>query len=494
MIKVIIVADENIHAFLSEKYPEWDTQVAVRDINELWQGLENGRLSTESKIVIISDHLRDPNNASDDMELAVATLAPSALVMVITWEDGLEELIETRVREVAARQGLPQSPIYFVSSQTPESDIDTAIQQYETAQAQPQALSPNVAIEPEAPSANTPSRRRVVDDGVRHGMILSVTSSKGGAGKSSTALLLASQIARSSQKSVELGKTQRPLDVCVVDMDVRDGQIGFLIGQLTPTALNIRVLSEWTPATIRPNLIFDEYLGIHVLLAPKRPRSSEDTPPEFYREVITQLRTMFDIVILDTSVNYLDPLLEHVCYPIADAILFVTDLGISSVFGMARWFQEVVTPRDADGLGGMGIDQSKIGVVVNKSMAGVMMDRDRVASAAMGAPILGAVPSRPEQFAQAGNNNRLDLLLDDSDIGNAFFRLSKRLIGNKYELTPLVEASGIETAPTPVKPVVSPVRKAPVATRGGKPSAGAYPGYRGSGQEAPKKKRGLFGR
>ena len=67
---------------------------------------------------------------------------------------------------------------------------------------------------------------------------------------------------------------------------------------------------------------------------------------------------MYDYIILDTSVNYLDPLLEEVAYPMADKIILVTDMGISSVMGMARWIKETTDPKEE---GGSGIDKNKIG-------------------------------------------------------------------------------------------------------------------------------------
>lgn len=487
MIKTIIVSDEAVHEFLSGRYPNWDTQVPVTSVEALWDGLSAGTLSAESEIVIFSDQYRDPNNQSEELEIAIATLAPNALVMVITYDESSFSVLRERVRAIANREGLEPAKIYFVDPSTPEDDIDVALNEYAAKHGdESEDLAPQVAKD-NTPVAETQSRSAHVK---RNGMIIVSTSSKGGSGKSTTALLLASQLARGSQKSVEEGKTQRPLDVCVVDMDIRDGQIGFLIGQMRPTALNIRVLPEWTPDAIRQNLVYDARLGIHALLAPKRPRTSEDTPPEFYKIIINELRGMFDVVILDTSVNYLDPLLEDVCYPIADAILFVTDLGLSSVFGMARWFQETTSsPSD----GGMGLNTEKIGIVVNKSMTGVHMDRERVKNAAMDAPLLAAVPSRPVEFYQAANKNRLDILLEDPEIGNSFYRLARRILGNKYPLSPLVEGEvnsleGNGKPPSSTPTTSRTIKATPVGGR-------QYQGYKapGDAQSTPRK-RGLFGR
>ena len=132
---------------------------------------------------------------------------------------------------------------------------------------------------------------------------ITVTSSKGGSGKSTAALLLAASIARASKEG---GK---PLSVCVVDMDTRDGQVASLIGKYMPTALNIRVQPVWDEMTIQRHLVFEEALGVHALLAPIRPRTADTVGPEFYRTIIRSLQRMFDVVVMDTSVQYLDPLI-----------------------------------------------------------------------------------------------------------------------------------------------------------------------------------------
>lgn len=486
MTKTIIVAGEDVHAFLSERYRDWDTQTPVTTIEAMWDGLGNGTLSAESEIVIFSDHFRDPNNVGEDLELAIATLAPNALVMVLSYDESARGIIDSRVEMISRREGMDQGKVYFVNVATPEDDIDAAIAAYVASHSEAEEISANVPNSAVAPKQNASPRD------AREGMIICSTSSKGGSGKSSTALLLASTISKSSQKSFAEGKAKRPLDVVVVDMDIRDGQIGFLIGQMQPTALNIRIEPEWTQEVIRKNLVHASRLGIHALLAPKRPRTAEDTPPEFYRAVIEELRHMFDVVILDTSVNYTDPLLEFVCYPMADVILFVTDLGISSIFGMSRWFQETTSSADK---GGMGLNKENIGIVVNKSMAGIHMDKNRVTQASNDAPILVAVPSHPAEFMQAANTNRLDLLLDHPEIGSVFFRLAKKIIRDLYPLTSIVD-------PATSSPLTATPTAAPVATNAAgtvkRPAVAvptgstAYPGY----NPAPGKKKsgGLFKR
>lgn len=289
---------------------------------------------------------------------------------------------------------------------------------------------------------------------------------------STTAAVLASQIAKSSAAA---GK---PLKVCLVDMDTRDGQVAAMIGTWMPTALNIRVQPVWDEATILRHLVHDERLGIDCLLAPVRPRSADTVGPEFYRVMIRSLQRTHDVVVMDTSVNYLDPLISSVCLPESTAVLFVTTLASTSVLGMARALREIVTPVEE---GGMGVPRKKIGIVVNQSVAGVGMDKDQVMKAALGVPVVGVIPMASKDVLTATNLNRMGALLEHPHLGPAYFNLAKVCLP-RAELAPLVRSA----APLPGPGAAAPV-PAGVAPQAG--PAGLVPVE----SERPKKK-GLFRR
>ena len=206
-------------------------------------------------------------------------------------------------------------------------------------------------------------------------MTFAVTSSKGGSGKSTVSLLLASTIARAS---TEAGK---PLSVCVVDFDVRDGQVASLIGKFMPTALNIRVQPVWDEERIRRNMVSAEGLSVDTLLAPIRPRTADTVGPEFYQTIVRSLQRFYDVVIIDTSVQYLEPLIADVALVESDAVLFVTTLArpLSGNGSRAAW----ISPLNESGLG----IAPKMGIVVNQSVANVGMERDQVQAAVWGAVV-----------------------------------------------------------------------------------------------------------
>lgn len=272
--------------------------------------------------------------------------------------------------------------------------------------------------------------------------ILCSTSSKGGTGKSTVAICTAGMLYHASLKATQAGLREKPLRVCVIDLDVHDGQIGFLLAQDRPTVLNVFVNKDRSVESIEKMLVHDEKLGIYVLLATKQPKMADFLTPIFYQDVIQKLSTVFDVVVLDTSVQYLnDKIVGELALPISDRIMFVTEPGVAAVFGMRRWMGEVTVDN---GDGSPVLDINKIGVVVNKSAADLGIDASVLERAANGAELLGAIPMDTMSMMAAGNMNRFsDILYRHTYISRAYFNLVSKLFPNE-PLLPLI--SDEETA------------------------------------------------
>lgn len=454
--KAIIVADEGIHEFFTAELPEWDTQTPVRSINELWEGLENGSLDQQSDVILFHDEIYDVT--PQDLIEAMGMFAPIAFVGLIAYnENDAPTIIEKALffaehsPDVEYTAG---TTVYPISVENPIGSLDDALYVHSTGE-EPQntgEINPdnNVNVDPHVISGIEGSVGMV--DVSHDGIVVASTSSKGGSGKSTVALMLGGQLALSSQKAYEAGLTEAPLKVCILDMDIRDGQIGFIIHKVSPTVLQVRTAPNPGPEAIEQNLVYAENLGVHALLAPKSGRSAHDLTPEFYTVLINNLRHMFDVVILDTSVNYLDRLLYQVCYPTSDAILFVTTLAKQSVFGMTRWFNEL---SDS---GGESLDTNKVGIVVNQSVPNVGVDKSKLESAAPGARIAAAIPLETAAFVAASNRNDLRAMLYHPTIGPAYFSLAKK-IAKDAPLLPLVEDFDANSTSTMNKSAPRPVQQ-----------------------------------
>lgn len=484
MRKAIIVSPQEYYDFFEQGFPEWDIQHPVLTIEQMWDELSNNVLDENSEIVVLNDVYYDDN--SEELEQAIITMAGAALVLVIANEK-FEKAIIQKISFIAQRDSLDISNFWFISREQPIEEIQEAFEAYfsnrPVADLNPSDyIQDNIAyqetsnpenLEQGNPYENNPylenpdaelinqvqnqqeqERLQKIEDhnqyvenfksvdyegdgytGIeRNGMIVASTSAKGGSGKSTVALCTSSMLYHSSRLAYESGQSERPLEICVVDLDTRDGQIGFLLSEWdAPTALSIFTSQDFSRNNIKRNLVYNERLGIHALLAPKRMITAAYTTPEFYRDLIMKLRTMFDIVVLDTSVNHTDPLLYDVVLPVSDAVLFVTDMSRSSVFGMTRWIHEITLPIERGGTA--GITKEKIGVVVNKSMGDVGFNQSNLVEAAAEVPLIASIPMDSKAILAATNNDRLnDIVLNHPSISPAYFGLAQKIIQGSVPL------------------------------------------------------------
>jgi len=371
-----------------------------REVLECMRAVLDSEINWPEEISLESEHVSEMTAMSADPDLA-----------------GIPALSEAVHATAAPAAPTPPPAASIPPSQSPAGSVPTS-------DASPSAPSmPHLGIgqQPasEAPmgsSTSGASQELLARPPLPGQVTITVTSSKGGSGKSTAALLLAASIARASKEG---GK---PLSVCVVDMDTRDGQVASLIGKYMPTALNIRVQPVWDELTIRRHLVFEDALGVHALLAPIRPRTADTVGPEFYRTIIRSLQRMFDVVVMDTSVQYLDPLIAKVCLPEATEVLFITTLASTAVQGMARALREITAPIEESGL---GISRDKIGIIVNQSVAGVGMQREQILAAGLGVPVVGVIPLATKDVLTATNLHRMQTLLDHPLIGPAYNELAR---------------------------------------------------------------------
>jgi len=441
----LFVGNEKIGKAIAAMNPSWDFKGSIPSIAQLWSGLGDGTIDSEVQILLVHDAFFDPNGENKEFENLINSMAPYCFLGIINYTPENNDMIRERIEaEAYATSNSGQIQYYFISKTQAKKDLDEAISLYlrttdntETAD----IISGNTSTEDfnkkrkedeeERQSEFNVSKENVNNSGTL-GQIVVVTSSKGGSGKSTVAITLANYMAVSSVESVKMKREKEKLKILLVDLDVRDGQLGFITNNYSPTMLNIHK-GNMSEQSIDDTIIKNNRLGIDLLLAPKFGRHANDLPPEFFVELLQNLKSRYDYIILDTSVNYLDPLLEKVAYPMADQIVFVTDIVINSIFSMTRWIRETTGPREKQG---MGISRNKIGIVVNKSLAGVNSD-DKIKQAVSGLPIITVVPSQPKLAALAANTQSMDMLLQHGAFKEAIAKLARAITGQKYKLTPI---------------------------------------------------------
>lgn len=452
--KAIYIGDYRVGEALASLRPDWDFLPFVKDITTLWDGLDSGDIDNNIQILLVLDQFFDPKGEDNSLESLVSNMLPYCFLGVVNYREQFKEQMKERIQYQADADGASDYEFFFINAKKPNLSLDLAIKKFiaesplrevaaiiagkDPSENLVEAVETRVAEEVPSTLSTSVSQDAFFNDGPSDylGQVVAITSSKGGSGKSTVAVSLATYLAHSSLNSVKEGLEAKPLKVIILDLDVRDGQLGFLTGNSKPTVINLRI-NGVSPEVIEQTVIHSSRLKVDLLLAPKRPRNSDDTPPDFYVELIHNLRKMYDYIILDTSVNYLDPLLEKVAYPTADQIVFVTDIVVNSVFSMTRWIQEVTGPREKNG---MGISKSKIGIVVNKSLSNVNMPGEKIARSALNIPVISAIPSNPKLVAHAANMQSMEVLLKHKDLYPAIRRLARSIAGTKYKLSNNVAA------------------------------------------------------
>lgn len=446
--KAIYVGPAQLGNILVQKYQdEFDFVAQTPDIASLWNGLDNETIPSEVEIILTIDAFYDPSHENDAFEQFVASMSPYCFFAILAYNPTLESKIHESISQAASQQGTEGTQEYFfIDKSNYKQSMKQAIARYIATSNNRYVADvlagkdPERAVSTEIEETPAPAPYQYdfedEDESSEYlGKVLAVTSSKGGSGKSTVAMTLATYLAHASVNSVREGLEERPLKIIVLDLDIRDGQIGFLTGHFKPTVLHLRT-NGISDQTLDETIIHQPRMKIDLLLAPKRPKVAEETPPEFYLDLIRLLKKRYDYVILDTSVNYLDPLLEKVAYPIADQIVFVTDIVVNSVYSMTRWVQEVTNPKEKLG---MAIPKSKIGIVVNKSMTNVAMDPKKIKQSAINLRILTIIPNNAKLMAHSANMQSMELVLKHNDIREAFRRLARTVSGKYYKLSDNVE-------------------------------------------------------
>ena len=73
------------------------------------------------------------------------------------------------------------------------------------------------------------------------GKVITVTSSKGGSGKSTDSTGIGAFLSEAGQKAFEQGLVDHAPKIITVDLDVKDGQLGYLNNATSPNIVNVYI-------------------------------------------------------------------------------------------------------------------------------------------------------------------------------------------------------------------------------------------------------------
>ena len=241
---------------------------------------------------------------------------------------------------------------------------------------------------------------------VRRGHIISVFSSKGGSGKTFLTTNLATAIAQVTGE-----------DVAVVDLDVDMGDVFTYFGREPSASItDLMALGEGGTS--------DEIRSVGVEVAPHTwsfgapPDPAAEAPAgEAVGKFLRAIRSEFDYVVVDASVDYSDSAL--VCFDLSDMICLVTGLDVVGVKHLSKALDTLLT---------IGLPRERFRVVLNRADSKVGLDASDV-ERVMKIQVDAMIPS--SRLVPTSLNKGRPVVLDDpgAEVSQSITSLAVRFSG-----------------------------------------------------------------
>jgi pilus assembly protein CpaE len=221
-----------------------------------------------------------------------------SLVLMLVAEEVTAELL---------RRGMRAGVSDVIEAPLDEEKIEAAIEQF----------AHDVLRRHAAPTPTTPVE--LPTEASDEGRIITVTSAKGGSGKTVLATNLALVLNRLEDTKV-----------CLVDADLQFGDV-CLVLQLEPrfTMVNAAHELHHLDAELLDSLLTEHPSGLKVLAAPLEPAFADDITTAGLMQMLDVLKETFDYVIVDTAAM-LDELILSLIEK-SDDVLMLVDMDLPSV-------------------------------------------------------------------------------------------------------------------------------------------------------------------
>ncbi|GBD20305.1 Septum site-determining protein MinD [bacterium HR28] len=254
----------------------------------------------------------------------------------------------------------------------------------------------------------------------RNGRVITITSGKGGVGKTTTTANVGAALAA------------RGKSVVLVDADIGLRNLDIVLGLENRIVYDIVDVVEGR-CRLRQALIRDKRLANLALIPAAQTRDKEAVSPEQMRELCDELRQQFDFILIDSPAGIERGFRNAIAG--ADEVLVVTNPEVSAV-------------RDADRIVGL-VEAAELPpprLIVNRIdpelvRRGDMLSVDDVLEI-LAIPLIGVVPA-DESIVTATNRGEPVALDPQSRAGQAFRDIAARLLGEDVPFQPLEVPNGV---------------------------------------------------
>ena len=238
--------------------------------------------------------------------------------------------------------------------------------------------------------------------------LIAVLGPKGGTGKTLVATNLAVALA------------QRDANVVLVDLDLQFGDIGLALG-LSPERTMYDLMKAGPPFDHEK---LDRHLirhssGVKVLIAPTRPDQASAVSIDFLRDIYASLRTMCDVVIVDTPPGFTPEVIATI--DVSSEICMV---------GMLDSLSLKNTKLGLETLDLMGYETEHVSLVLNRADSRVGITPDDVSTIIGRAPDV-SIPSDREIPRSVNEGTPIVAARPSSGAAKAF-----RALADRYAKTP----------------------------------------------------------
>ncbi len=292
----------------------------------------------------------------------------------------------------------------------------------------------------------------------RRAPVITVTSAKGGAGKTTTTLMLAFSAAYLAARS------GNRMNVVIVELDLPGAVARSLVSTKRPAEeqrtildyVNAAEATETALADAMETVVAVDGAGtrlmpegsIRILLGPRRTMDAPNVDPRHVKEIVELLSRDpdIDLVLIDTSADVIDSPILETAFAVSDQLLYVIEDKPTSYAKMGEtlmWLQK-----------SMDVPAERMKVIVNKSVRTVADQtlRDDLVDHSSGVAALGVIPQSPFLHAFDG--------ADTGSMWAAFFLEEERPLSDAFRSlvvallpTPAVGLGGgpVQPAPKPAK-------------------------------------------